>query len=786
MDAGWDPLWMTGLVAYADARDVGLILWKKYDEVVTDIEREAFLQQIQNWGVKGVKIDFVLSDRQSVIKWYDETIQDCADHEIMVNFHGATLPRGQSRRWPHVMTHEAVLGAEFYKIRPTIPVSHNCTLPFTRNVVGSMDYTPVTFSATNNETTLAHELALSVVFESGWQHFADSFESYNSYPLAKEWLQFVSAAWDQTEFLDGYPGDVVCMARRKGAEWFLGALNAGDATNISVSLDFLGAQAYDLAVYHDAGPSNLVKSTSVVSNTSDLVIGLTNNGGYCARFTLRTADIENPAQVSNLVVVSSSVRAVKLAWHASSDNQGVAQYSLYRDGMPLGELTGTSFVDCALSPDTSYAYTVAVVDYSGNTSIPSSVLYALTAAPQTAAPSKPVGISIWLEDYTTVWLTWPESYDDEGVEAYLIERDGVCVATNDVPAYMDPDLNENVTYTYRIAALDGEGNQSVWSEPVSISTEWNIEKAPFPWVVQDIGSPGIEGDATFINNSFVLKGSGANIWNPSDSFVYTYLPLQGDGTIQARLHSFPLHGENFASAGLMIRQTLSGNSAHAYMHVNPQPYGAKFMFRPTNGGIASQVELANGATAPCWLRLTRSGNTFTAFYSVDGSSWQQVGSQTMTMSTNVYAGLAVCAHNNGLVSTAVFDHVTFTGVDTDADDLDDSWESWYFADLAAGDGAGDYDGDGFTDKQEYLAGSDPTNAASFLYVLDAEMQAGSESMNVELSWPSGWNRLYTVQASPNGVVFTNAASGISGTPPANTVTIGRQDEKSWFRVIVHE
>jgi alpha-glucosidase len=151
---------------------------------------------------------------------------------MMVYFHGCIVPRGWSRTYPNLMTQEAVRGAEWYNNGPDFTMSapeHNTILPFTRNVVGPMDYTPVTFTDSQfpHVTSFGHELALSVVFESGLQHFADRPEGYYALPdPAKTFLKQVPNAWDETRLVDGYPGKMVIIARRKGDAWYIGGINA--------------------------------------------------------------------------------------------------------------------------------------------------------------------------------------------------------------------------------------------------------------------------------------------------------------------------------------------------------------------------------------------------------------------------------------------------------------------------------------------------------------------------------------------------------------------------------
>jgi hypothetical protein len=228
VDEGWSPDWMPDLVRYAADRGVGIIVWSRWDDLETQAERDALLPLWKSWGVAGVKVDFMNSDTQERMAWYHAIARDTAALHLLLNFHGATPPRGIQRTWPHVLTVEGVRGAEDYNLGYLTP-THNATLPFTRNAIGSMDYTPVTFSADRREVSAGHELALSVVYESGLQHPADSVESYSGRGVAEAFLERVPTAWDQTELVSGFPGREATFARRSGDEWFVGSIVAGAA-----------------------------------------------------------------------------------------------------------------------------------------------------------------------------------------------------------------------------------------------------------------------------------------------------------------------------------------------------------------------------------------------------------------------------------------------------------------------------------------------------------------------------------------------------------------------------
>lgn len=292
VDAGW-PDWngknpgpaVTDLVSYGRERGVGITLWAHSHDLDTDEKRRASLPLWKSWGIKGVKIDFFDSDSQRTMQQREALLRMAWGNQLLVNFHGDQAPRGQDRTWPNFLTREGVRGAEYYKFGPYPTPAYNCTLPFTRNVIGPMDYTPVTFSTPNRTTTAAHELALSVVFQSGWQHFADSPESYAKFPLAEQFLRQVPADWDETRFVAGYPAQYACFARRKGDAWFVGLNNAGAARTVTIPFTFLGKGAYHLDLYADGTQPNdtLVLTQRVVQSRDTLTLTVPANGGLAAR-----------------------------------------------------------------------------------------------------------------------------------------------------------------------------------------------------------------------------------------------------------------------------------------------------------------------------------------------------------------------------------------------------------------------------------------------------------------------------------------------------------------------
>ena len=247
IDAEWDEMrdgkTIEDAVSYAKSKGVKPLIW--YNSSIGWVDgaptpkfrlnkpedREKEFAWCEKIGVAGVKIDFFSGDNQKNMEYCIDLLESAARHHLLVNFHGATIPRGWQRTYPNLMSTEGVYGAEWYNNVATFTdkaACHNATLPFTRNIVGPMDYTPCTFSDSQypHITTHGHELALTVLFESGLQHLADRPESYLSQPQeVKDFLSALPSTWDETRLIAGYPGEYVAMARRHGDTWYLAAIN---------------------------------------------------------------------------------------------------------------------------------------------------------------------------------------------------------------------------------------------------------------------------------------------------------------------------------------------------------------------------------------------------------------------------------------------------------------------------------------------------------------------------------------------------------------------------------
>jgi hypothetical protein len=259
IDAWWDRQIgyekMKELAAYAATKHVGLLLWYNSagdwndvkqtprDKFLTHADRIKEFDRLKAMGIKGLKIDFFGGDGQSVIGYYHDILEDAAPYGFLINFHGTTLPRGWQRTFPHLMTMEAIRGEEyitFEQKNADQEPTHAAMLPFTRNVFDPMDFTPVVLDKlprVQRRTTSAFELALSVLFTSGIQHYAEIPEGMAKMPdYVQEFLKHVPSVWDDTTFLAGDPGKFVVLARRGGDTWYVAGINA-EETARTVTLD---------------------------------------------------------------------------------------------------------------------------------------------------------------------------------------------------------------------------------------------------------------------------------------------------------------------------------------------------------------------------------------------------------------------------------------------------------------------------------------------------------------------------------------------------------------------
>jgi alpha-glucosidase len=279
---------MQELVTYSAAQHVKVWVWKAYSDhdgtpgLQQAAARQAFFRHCRDIGVAGVKIDFFNGESQEVIKFYQAALREAAELHLLLDFHGANKPTGESRTWPNELSREGVRGLESEKVWP----AHDAALPFTRYLAGHGDYTPLTFGPLGQGTTLAHQVATMATFTSPFLCVAANPEDILKSP-AKEFITSIPTVWDETIVLpQSELGALSLLARRQGTTWYLMALNGEATRQLPVSLAFLGKGAYQaltLADSPDSPASGTIKRTAVTSKTS-LTLSMQAGGGYVGIF----------------------------------------------------------------------------------------------------------------------------------------------------------------------------------------------------------------------------------------------------------------------------------------------------------------------------------------------------------------------------------------------------------------------------------------------------------------------------------------------------------------------
>lgn len=302
IDADWDTRIgidkLKELVEYGKTKKVKLLVWYNSSgswngteyhpksKLLTPESRAAEFGRLKEIGIAGVKIDFFGGDGQSMIAYYHELLKATAKYQLLVNFHGATLPRGWQRTYPHLLTTEAIKGEEFITFgqpdadkQPT----HCATIPFTRNVFDPMDFTPMVLDAIpgiTRKTTPAFELALPVLFLSGIQHIAEIPEGMAKMPsYVVDYLKDIPTNWEDSKFIEGYPGKFIVMARKKNNIWHIVGINAENvAKTITIDLSFVTQTKGFLITDGEHGFEKLP-----VTKAKPLSVTIKPNGGFVVK-----------------------------------------------------------------------------------------------------------------------------------------------------------------------------------------------------------------------------------------------------------------------------------------------------------------------------------------------------------------------------------------------------------------------------------------------------------------------------------------------------------------------
>jgi len=279
-------------------------VWAHWQNV--DRQADVAFPLFASWGAAGVKIDFMNRDDQEMVRWYHTILKKAAAHRLMVLFHGAYKPTGTQRTYPHLVTLEGVLGNEQNKVIDWVTPQHTLTLPFTRMLVGPMDFTPGGFRnvtagefAPNLERprvmgTRCHQLAMFVVYESPLTMVCDDPAAYRGQP-GLTFLQQVPTSWDETRVIDSKIAEYLVIARRSGNNWYLGAMTDWSPRHMRIPLSFLGRGNFRADIYQD-GPEadrRAVDATilnKMVAADSTLSVRLARGGGLAVQFRKLSGD----------------------------------------------------------------------------------------------------------------------------------------------------------------------------------------------------------------------------------------------------------------------------------------------------------------------------------------------------------------------------------------------------------------------------------------------------------------------------------------------------------------
>lgn len=289
---------MPAVCAYAAEKGVGILLWVKW--VNLDKEMENVFRMVSAWGVKGLKIDFMDRNDAEMVNWFETVAKMAADYRMLIEFHGSYPNEGMRRKYPNLMTREGVYGAENDKWHRENTPEHHLHIPFIREWVGPMAYTPGSMRNAQPEQfspciaepmsqgTRCHNMAMYVLYESPIQMLADSPVKYNENPAWFDFLEAVPSVWDETVPVYAKIGERLCLARRSGDRWFIGCMNGVDKpVSQEIRFDFLDEGEWEMLYYKDginAGKNakDYAKGTCTVNSRSAMTLDIARNGGFVA------------------------------------------------------------------------------------------------------------------------------------------------------------------------------------------------------------------------------------------------------------------------------------------------------------------------------------------------------------------------------------------------------------------------------------------------------------------------------------------------------------------------
>jgi alpha-glucosidase len=289
------------LIAYGKSKNVKILLWFTWLAVENN---PTVFETLEKWGIAGMKIDFMDRSDQWMVNYYTRVAKNAAAHHLLVDFHGAFKPAGLEVAYPNVLSYEGVIGMEQNIGGGLATPKNNLFLPFLRNAVGPMDYTPGAMRSAHPKDyrpnwvntmsigTRGHQLAMYVVFTSGLQMLADNPFNYLREPETTAFLTAVPVTWDETRVLEAAVGDYIVTARRKGTTWFVGGMTAEKAHEVTLRTDFLPkGSRYKLTLIKDGVNAEVQamdfkRLEQSIQAGEAVTLTMVPDGGFAARLEL--------------------------------------------------------------------------------------------------------------------------------------------------------------------------------------------------------------------------------------------------------------------------------------------------------------------------------------------------------------------------------------------------------------------------------------------------------------------------------------------------------------------
>ncbi|CAN5695198.1 glycoside hydrolase family 97 protein [soil metagenome] len=286
---------MPFLFNYAKQKGVGIILWCVWHTL--DRQMIEALNQFEKWGVKGVKVDFMDRDDQTMVNFYQRLAKEAAKRKMVVDFHAAYKPTGLERTYPNILNYEAVQGLEWNKFSSIDLLSQGTIIPFTRMIAGPMDFTPggmynankadykMNFFRPMTQGTRCNQLAMFTMYYAPLEMLADAPTAYEKEPEILNYLAAMPNVWDETFPVAGKIGDHAVIARRKGNNWYVAGLNNWTEKTVKVAFDFIGEGNYTATIFTDGVNANRIgndykKIKRKINKTTVLGILMANGGGF--------------------------------------------------------------------------------------------------------------------------------------------------------------------------------------------------------------------------------------------------------------------------------------------------------------------------------------------------------------------------------------------------------------------------------------------------------------------------------------------------------------------------